>query len=693
MVLFEMLTGQRLFTGRTASDVLAAVLRAEADWDSLPQDTPQSIRKLLRRCLTRDRKQRLQAIGDARFEIKEALTGATDMDAASVAGKAQTVSGWSLPLTWVLVSVIALLAVLLAWNPWGDRAPAQPTAKLSINLPAEAPLAPPGTMPLGVGRKSLALSPDGSRLVYVAFLNGQRQLLVRHMSSGEVKPIPGSDGAYNPFFSPNGEWVGFFADRKLKKVALSGGTPVTLADAPWAHGGSWALDDTIYFSPDEGMGIFKVPAAEGAVESVTKKGVSTFIGVVSDVLPGGGAVLFSTWPSGVGVYSLESGEQRTIIDGGWGARYVPTGHLIYSQPGKLLAVPFDKEKLEVTGPAVTVVEGVQTNGFGDAQYAVSQSGLLAYIPGEHTNVGNFVWLDRQGKREPLGLPPGIFGGFTLSPDGKKVAIPIFDEDKIDIWLYDSTRRMPTRLTFDGKSRMDPAWTPDGKNLVFVSSRDGVGNVFVKPVDGSREAVQLTENKVLTLIGRIPPDGKAMPIATLSTETSSRDIFLLPLDGENSSGTTPAEPTPFLQTPFQEGFPAISPDGRWMAYYSNETGGWEIYVQPLEENGSRSAGAGRVRISTGGGEAPIWSRDGRELFYRWGTKIYVVDVTLGPKFRAGSPRVLFDGPFVNLFGWSYDVSPDGKRFLFIENEELEKASTELNVITNFFDYLRRRVPIN
>jgi Tol biopolymer transport system component len=185
----------------------------------------------------------------------------------------------------------------------------------------------------------------------------------------------------------------------------------------------------------------------------------------------------------------------------------------------------------------------------------------------------------------------------------------------------------------------------------------------------------------------------MPIVILSAETSSRDIYLLPLDGESLSGKATAEPAPFLQTPFQEQFPTISPDGRWMAYYSNETGRWEIYVQPMEGTGSRSAGAGRVRISTGGGEEPIWSRDGRELFYYWGSKIYVVDVTLDPEFRAGVPRVLFDGPFVNLPGWSYDVSPDGKRFLVVENEDLEKASTELIVITNFFDYLRRRVPIN
>lgn len=236
--------------------------------------------------------------------------------------------------------------------------------------------------------------------------------------------------------------------------------------------------------------------------------------------------------------------------------------------------------------------------------------------------------------------------------------------------------------------MDPAWTPDGKKLVFISMRDGVGNVFVQPVDGSRKAVQLTENKAYTYLGRIQPDGKAISIFTLSAETSSMDIFLLTLDGENSSGTTPAEPALFLQTPFQEGFPAISPDGRWMAYYSNETGRWEIYVQPLEETENQSAGMGRVRISTDGGEEPIWSRDGRELFYRWGSKIYVVNVTLGPEFRAGTPRVLFDGPFVNVPGWSYDVSPDGKRFLLVENEELEKANSELVVVTNFFDHVRR-----
>jgi serine/threonine-protein kinase len=524
--------------------------------------------------------------------------------------------------------------------------------------------------------------------VYVAFVNGQRQLYVREMSSGEIKPIPGTEGAHRPFFSPDGEWVGFFADRKLKKVALSGGTPIVLADAPLGLGGAWVPDDTIYFTPDEGKETFRIPAAGGEVQSATQKNVSTYIQMVSDVLPGGKAILTSESSAGVTVHTIETGERKTVIPIGWGARYISTGHLIYAQPGKLLAVPFDPEKLEIAGPSVTVIEGIQTSGFGDAQYAVSQSGLLAYIPGGHTNAGNFVWLDRRGKREPLGLPPGIFGGFALSPDGKKVAIPIIDEGKVDIWLYDTLRGTPTRFTFDGLSRMGPAWTPDGKKLVFISMRDGVGNIFVKPVAGSGEAVQLTKYKTITLNGRIPLDGKEMPIVILSAETSSRDIFLLPLDAETLSGKATAEPAPFLQTPFQEQFPTISPDGRWMAYYSNETGRWEIYVQPLEESGSRSAGAGRVRISTGGGEEPIWSRDGRELFYYWGSKIYVVDVTLGAKFRAGVPRVLFDGPFVNLPGWSFDVSPDGKRFLVVENEDLEKASSELVVITNFFDHVRR-----
>ena len=345
----------------------------------------------------------------------------------------------------------------------------------------------------------------------------------------------------------------------------------------------------------------------------------------------------------------------------------------------------------MTGAAVTVLEGIQTTGYREAQYAVSQSGLLAYVPGEHIPKGTFVWLDRKGNKQPLGLPPGIFGGFTLSPDGKNVAIPIFDEDKVDIWLYDTLRGTPTRFTFDGLSGPDPTWTPDGKNLVFNSlMKDGVWNVFAKSVVGSGEAVQLTKYDTLTFNGRMGQGGNTVPIIVTSVDTSSNDIFLLPLDGETLSGKATAEPTSFLQTPFQEGFPSISPDGRWMAYYSNETGRWEIYVQPLEAPEGQSAGAGRVRISSGGGEEPIWSRDGQEMFYRWGSKIYVVEIMPGPEFRATVPRVLFDGPFVNPLDWSYDVSPDGKRFLVVENKELEKASTELIVITNFFDHVRRRV---
>jgi len=407
------------------------------------------------------------------------------------------------------------------------------------------------------------------------------------------------------------------------------------------------------------------------------------------MLPGGQAMLFTTLSEGVVLHVTATGERRVLVPSpAGGPRYVPTGHLLYNLPGKLMAMPFDEETLDVTGPSVTALEGTQTVGYGDSVYALSRDGLLVYKPGGDTRAGHFVWLDRQGNREPLGLPPGVFGGFQLSPDGTTVAVPIVDEGNMDIWLFDTTRGLSTRFTFDGLSLTGAAWTPDGKQLAFSSRRAGVQNIFLQPADGSGEAVQLTREENGARLGRMSYGGHTLPFCSASSETFTNDIYLVSTVGQEAGEVGNSEPAPFLTTPFQECFPNISPDGRWMAYYSNETGNWEIYVQPAEGTESRAGGAKRVRVSTGGGEEPIWSHDGRELFYRWGSKIYVVDVTLGSEISVGTPRVLFDGPYVNLYGWSYDVSPDGERFLVVENEELGETTTELIVITNFFDHVRR-----
>jgi serine/threonine-protein kinase len=680
-VLYEMLTGKRVFAAGTASDIIASILQREPNWDALPPGVPLSARRLMQRCLEKDPKRRLRDIGDARIEIEDTLTRAPESDGEAIAATGEPVSGWSLPLTWILLGLIVLFAALVAWNPWQSETSPRPSTRFSIILPERAPLAPAGAMPLGLDFPSLALSPDGGHLVYVALVNGRRHLHVRDMKNGEIEPIPGTEGGYIPFFSPDGEWVGFFADKKLKKVSISGGGLISLADAPIGRGGSWAADDYIYFVPTEGVGISKIPAAGGPVQRVTKPSSGTYMHLWPEGLPAGRSVLFRVWGwgGGVAIYSLESGEQRTIIEQAWAARYLPTGHLVYPQPGTLLAVPFDLADFKVTGPPVTVLEGLRTETNQQAQISVSRNGLLVYAPGTHASVGTLVWVDRKGNKQPLGLPPGIFGMFSLSPDGRTVAISMED----DIWLFDTERGTPTRFTFDKLSE-GPVWTPDGKNVVFLSQSEGGPAVFWKPADGSRDMVQLTENKEVINTNSVSPDGKVLALSVRSPKTST-DIFLLPLESEEPSGASAAEPSLFLQTGFLELFPIFSPDGRWIAYTSDESGQWEVYVRPYPGPGAS------VRISTAGGEEPRWSRDGRELFYRGGSKWYVVDVTLGPEFRAGTPRVLFEGSYVNVPGWSYDVSPDGKRFLVIEGVEQKKALTELVVITNWFNELRRLAP--
>jgi Tol biopolymer transport system component len=686
VVLFEMLTGRRLFTGKTTSDVLAAVLRADPDWDALPARTPAAVRKLLRRCLSRKRKQRLQAIGDARIELEEALASPFDGDMAEALGEQTMVTRGISALTWLLASLVIVLIGLLMWNLRSDEVEPRASMRLGLTLPDEIALAPPASMPLGIGSRSLTLSPDGSRLIYVSLAGDERVLSLREMHRGEVRVLGDTEGAYRPFFSPDGEWVGFFAGGKLKKVSLSGGSAIDLAAAPIGLGGAWSEDGHIYFVPDEGTGVKRIPASAGAVENITElnKLTAAFSQSISDVLPGGRGILFTESGGGIGVYSLTTGEQRFISTSGGGARYLASGHILFPEFGRLMVAPFDLDLLEMTGPAEVALEGVQTGSFGNAQFGLSENGLLVFVEGDSLLAGDFTWLDADGKREPIGMARGVFGGFSLSPDGLKVAVPIVDGKEIDIWIYDIGRGTPTRLTFDGKSAVGTAWTPDGKRVLYNSLKDGVGNTYAKGAQGDSTEVKVTDLESYAPLGRISFDGKLLPLAVRGKDSTSRDIYLAPLSEEILSGKSTTQPQPFLETPFQEMFYAISPDGNWMAYYSNETGNWEVYVQPMDPSKTRS---GRVRISIDGGEEPIWSADGSRLFYRWGNKFYAVDVTLGAEFKAGSPEVLFEGPYINVPGWSYDVSPDGERFLVIVNEAVVQSTAELAVMTNFFDHIQ------
>jgi serine/threonine-protein kinase len=678
-VLFELLTGQRPFYHRALQDTLAAILRSEPDWEALPADTPAGLRKLLHRCLEKDPNRRLHDIADARLEIEDALQPPADdqKPAATAAPRA----GWQRFVPWVVAGVLAaaLVAVLLV-----PRAPVESpgrSARLSINLPAEAPLAPASAMPLGVGRSSLALSPEGSLLVYVAFVNGETKLYLREMDSGEFRQIPGTEGAHSPFFSPDGNWVGFFAHDKLKKVPLAGGDPITLCNATLGFGGSWAQDDTIYFSTDYSSGVNKVAVAGGEPEVVTVWDQGT-PHLLPHILPGEKGILFSSEWGATGVHDFRTGQTKILVRQGTFPHYSSTGHIIFAGRGTIQAAPFDLDSLELTGPPALLVEGVRTERDGAAQFAFAQDGTFIFGSGPDATMGSLVWIDHRGRTTPLGAPAGDYHSFRISPDGEKVALPIMGAAGRDIWLYDIQRGTTTRLTFDEMSVL-PVWSPNSRELYFGSWRSGVTQIYRKKDDGSSDAEVIAGSRDGEVPGSISPDGKWL-LTTMWTPETKSDVWMLPLTDEDRS-SAPAAKAPLLGTSFNEVFPAPSPDGRWLAYTSDESGGWEVYVRSFPGPG------GKTRISTDGGEEPIWSSDGRQLYYRIGSRWFVVDVTLGESFTATRPRLLFEGPFINIGGLSYDVTPDGQRFLVVEGPEQTKTLTELTVITNFFDELNRLAP--
>ena len=487
----------------------------------------------------------------------------------------------------------------------------------------------------------------------------------------EVRPIPGTDGASSPFFSPDGQSVGFFAEAELKVVSLLGGEPVTICSTRDYSGGSWGSDGMIYFT-DHGR-LSRVPAAGGNAEHLDTESVP-ISGGYPQVLSGSKAVLISS-EGGAMVFSLETGEKRILVKGSRYGRYVPTGHLVYVRAGAIEAVPFSLATFEVTGSPVPVLEQVLLDSVsGTAQFAFSNNGLLVYAPGADIGRSVPAWVDRQGNIEPLPMPAQIYGTFKLSPDGKRLAI-LVRELQYNVYIYDVARGTGTRLTLEGDNYY-PLWTPDGKRVMFCCRMEGEENwnLFWAPADGSGEAELLCSSKYNLAPCSWSPDGK-----NLALYDRHLDILLLPLEGQR-------ELEPLLVTEFSEVMPTFSPDGRWIAYHSDRDGKLQIYVRPYPA-------MNRVwQISYDLGEEPIWSTKGDELFYRSGdNKWMVVSISTETEFVAGTPQVLFEGPYSNVSGLSYDVAPDGQRFLVLQPQYDDSQVRELHVVTNWFEELKRLAP--
>jgi serine/threonine protein kinase len=698
VVVFEMLTGNRLFSGETISDTLASVLKTDPPWTTLPAAVPPDLRRLLRQCLEKDVKRRLQAIGDARIQVEDLLSGASGESVeATISPPLRFWQRWQ-PWAGVTGTLIIALALVL-WAPW--RKTIQSSASLlSVYLGADVSLVNQANS------SDAILSPDGTMLAFVARKEGgSAQIHLRPLNRAQATTLSGTEGAYSPFFSPDGQWIAFFSGGKLKKIGVSEGAVVTLCDAPAARGGAWADDGTIVLSPDVGavpnVTLQRVSSVGGKAETLTSLAEGEATQRYPQVLPGGHSVLFTS-SSTIGAFddanlvvvTLPTRTRKIVQRGGYQGRYVSSGHLVYIHEGTLFAAPFDLGRLEVTGRPVPVLEGVRSNALsGGAELSVSASGTLVYVPGQSTSGRSPIhWLGRNGKTILLRAAPANWSNLQFAPDGRRLALEIV-EGQDDIWVYEWERDTLTRLTSDPASHRKPAWTPDGRRIAFASTRadPSTPNLYWQRADGTGEAQRLTESKNLQLPGSWHPSGKVLAYEEQNPQTSY-DLMLLPMGGDDISGWKPGPPAVFLRTAFAEREPAFSPDGRWLAYSSNETGRQEVYVRPFPGPG------GKWQISTGGGSFPTWSLTKHELLYEneYETRVMVAPFAVeGDSFRAEKPWPWPNGRYeARGSNRMFDLHPDGERLALrpATQTPTDAKQDHVTFIFNFFDELRRRVPV-
>jgi eukaryotic-like serine/threonine-protein kinase len=701
-VLYEMLTGRAPFAGDTISDTLAAILEREPDWTMLPADTPVPIRRLLRRCLEKDRKRRLDSASDARLEIEDAIA----FPAAETLALAATPSRRVTPMAVAALAGLTVIAALVAWILMRPA----PTAPV---LPARFAIVPPPGFPLNVSgvARDLAISPDGRRLAYRAGGSNTAgsPLMVRAIDRLDAQPVADVNNALAPFFSPDSRWIGFFENTELKKVSITGGPAITLCQFSGIPlGASWSDDNTISFATSTpGTGLWRVSADGGEPTIATTGDPAQHEGTYSfpSVLPLGRGVLFtvaraSQADSSVAVLDLKTGQRKTLIRGGSDAQYVETGHLIFAAAGALRAVRFDSIRLEVLGDPVTVVERVMMKPTGAANYTVSRAGTLVYIAAglsEMTAPRALIWVDRKGHEEPTGAPVRAYGTPRLSPDGTRVAAEIYDQSTNDIWIWDFPGETLRRLTFDPAGDGMAVWTPDGRQIIFQSRRTSVSSVYKQAADGTGTVERLSTSETPQWSTSISPDGTWVAGFDLLPRTAPNVIFL-PLSravGRPSSnpaqGVSQSPMEPLAETRFQGAMAAFSPNGRYIAYQSDESGRLEIYVRPFPRIDN-----GRWQVSTAGGTRPVWARSGRELFYLDASNaLTAVPVGIsGPTISIGTPARLFDTRYAEPNpSRHYDVSADGRRFLMLKASETgdpNATPVSMVLVEHWFEELKQLV---
>ncbi|MEE8094154.1 MAG: protein kinase, partial [Gammaproteobacteria bacterium] len=685
-VLYEMLTGQPVFGGEDVTITLARVLERDTDFDSLPAAISPAVRQTLMLCLQKDVRKRVADIRDVRLALEGAFESVSPRVAEAAAADLPV---WRqvIPMG-AAVLVTGLVVGFIAWSLWPTPEPEPEPPYLTrfdYDLPEDQAFR-------NTGWPLMALSPDGRHFAY----NTQDGLYLRTMDELEARLIPGTEPILDTVtFSPDGQSLAYWdVSNQLKRIAISGGAPVVICELSDVSSVSWESDGTILYSAS--TGILRVSANGGTPELVIPTVDGEFF-YGPRLLPDGDSVLFSVtstqtqgWDDArIVAQSLSTGERIVLVEGGSDARYLPPGHLVYALGDGLFAVAFDPDSLTVFGGAVPLVQGVMRASAGQtgvANYGVSNDGTLVYVTGSVTpDTRTLLWVDRDGHEEPIDVPPRTYVKPRISPDGTKVALDVRDQD-FDIWIWDLGRETLTRLTFDPGQDEFPVWSPDGQQIAFsVTGGGGPAatsntSLFWRAADGTGSAERLAESSGQMFPTSFLPDAAGILVYGTVTTDQGDDIAIVRLEGEDRA-------TPLLETTFEESYPALSPDGRWLAYVSDESGNNEIFVRPCPD-----IVAGRWQVSTGGGTQPFWARDGRELFYRNGEAVITVPIQTDPSFTVGNPEVMFEGDYIiEQGGPNYDVSPDGERFLMIKQIEDASATSQIIVVQNWFEELKRLAP--
>jgi Tol biopolymer transport system component len=700
VVLYEMLTGKRVFQGEDLTDTLASVVKERPDLSAVPA----KVRGLIERCLEKDPKKRLRDIGDMELLLAE--------PPAPILSKAPRRGGW----LWMAAGLMTAAAAVFGIALWrAIQLVDRPLVRLDVDLGADV------SMPVVGAINAVEISPDGTRLVYVSGAipgapnpGTATKLFTRRLDQPKATELPGTQGARAPFFSPDGQWVGFFSGNKLNKIAVEGGAVVPLGDIRAFIGGSWGEDGSIIVSEGgSGRGLLRIPAAGGPPETVAALGSGELGLFFPQILPGGKAILFAAVTSDVGkntveVLTLTDRHRKIVARGGASPRYLPSsngassgtvGHLVYLNRATMFAIPFDLDKLETRGTAVPVLDDVAyaaSSGLGQFAFsgAASGHGTLVYrrsSGGAASGMRTLQWVYPDAgpgaKKEPLRAKPGLYQGLSLSPDGKRIALTVVEGGSSDIWVHDPQRGTMTRLTFGGAGSPWQTWSPDGRYVLFESFGKGI---FQARADGAGQPQALIESKTRLVPWSFTPDGKRLAYDDYGAGNSQ--IWTAPLE-EQGGQLKAGKPEQFLKSGFSDQVRAFSPDGRWLVYESNLSGNSEVYVRAFPPPSSGQGG--QWLVSNSGGTFPRWSRNGHDLLYMSGDQIMAGSYTVkGDTFVAGEPRVWI-GRIGAVLGTSWDVAPDGKRVLVaapVESAEAPKQEHEIVMLQNFFDELRRKVPV-